>query len=62
MRQLGIEVLNLVSRRDGAAHWNILRRPGASASWFATAVCMKEGKNREKAELRDRQAFTWRGA
>ena len=31
MRQLGIEVLNLVSRRDGAAHWNIPRRPGASA-------------------------------
>jgi hypothetical protein len=33
------------------------------AGWLgATAVCMPEGKNRARAGLRDRQAFTWRGA
>ena len=63
MRQLGIEVLNLVSRRDGAPHRNIPLRPEARAGWLvAAADCMPEGKNRERAGLRDRQAFTSRGA
>ena len=63
VRQLGIEVLNLVSRRDGAAHRNIPLRPGARGGWLvAAADCMPEGKNRGRAELRDVQAFTWRSA
>ncbi len=39
------------------------RQQGARATWlFAAAVCMPEGKNRARAGLRDRQAFTSRGA
>ena len=62
--QLGIEVLDVVAYRDGAAHRNTPRRPGARAGWlFATAVCMPEGKNRALTVIqRSRQAFTSRGA
>ena len=63
VRQLGIEVLNLVSRRDGAAYRSIPLRPGARAGWLvAAAACMPEGKNSERAGLRDLQAFNWRSA
>jgi hypothetical protein len=34
MRQLGIEVLDVVAGRVGAVHRNILRRPGANATWM----------------------------
>jgi hypothetical protein len=64
VRQLGIEVLDVVAGRDGAAHRNTPRRPGASAGWLvAEAVCMPEGRNRALTVIqRSRQAFTWRGA
>ena len=63
MRQLGIEMLDVVASRDRAVHRNTPRRPGTSAGWLvATAAYMPEGKNRARAVLRDRQAFTWRGA
>ena len=47
VRQVGIEVLDVVAGRDGAAHRNTPRRPGARAgSFFPMAPCMPEGKNR----------------
>jgi hypothetical protein len=45
--QLRIEVLDVVANRNGAAHRNTPRRPGARAGWiFPMVVCMPEGKNR----------------
>jgi len=62
--QLRIEVLDVGRGRNGAAHRNTPRRPGASAGWLpTTAVCMPEGKNSALTVIqRSRQAFTWRGA
>ena len=61
--EVWIEVLDVVASRDGAVHQKTPRRPGASAGWLAAAaVNMPEGKNRARAGLRNRQAFTWRGA
>ncbi len=63
LRQLRIEVLDVIAIEDGAAHRNTPRRPGARAGCiFPMVVCMPEGKNRARAGLRDRQAFTSRGA
>lgn len=64
MRELGIEVLDVVVGRDGFVHRNTPRRPGAKATWlFAAALCMPEGKKRALTVIqRSRQAFTWRGA
>ena len=57
--QLWIEVLDVDRGGNGATHRNTPRRPGARAGWIpAAAVCMPEGKNRERVVPRDRQAFT----
>ncbi len=58
--QLRIEVLDVGRGRNGAAHRNTPRRPGARADWLlAAAVCMPEGKNRALAVIhRSKQAFT----
>ncbi len=58
--QLWIEVLDVGRGRNGAAHRNTPRRPGARAGWLlAAAVCMPEGKNRALTVIhRSRQAFT----
>jgi hypothetical protein len=58
--QLGIEVLDVVAYRDGAAHRNTPRRPGARAGWiFPMVACMPEGKNKALTVIHlSRQAFT----
>jgi hypothetical protein len=38
VRQLGIEVLDVIASRDGAVHRKTPRRPGASAGWLAAAA------------------------
>jgi hypothetical protein len=57
--QLRIEVLDVVANRDGAAHRNTPRRPGARAgSFFPRVVCMPDGKNRALTVIqRSRQVF-----
>jgi hypothetical protein len=59
VRQVGIEVLDVVAYRYGAAHWNNPRRPGDRAGWFfPMTLCMPEGKNRALTVIqRSRQAF-----
>jgi len=59
VRQIGIEVLDVVAYRYGAAHRNNPRRPGARAGWiFPRVVCMPEGKNRALTVIqRSRQAL-----
>ena len=59
VRQLRVEVLDVVAGRDGAAHRNTPRRPGARAGWFLPmADCMPEGKNRALTVIqRSKQAF-----
>jgi hypothetical protein len=63
VRQVGIEVLDVVASGDGAAHRNTPRRPGASAGWiFPRVACMPEGKNRALTVIHlSRQAFVSRG-
>jgi hypothetical protein len=63
MRKVWIEVLDVVGCTDGTAHRNTPRRPGCSSGWvLPMAVCIPEGKNSARVVLRDRQAFSSRGA
>ena len=58
--QLRIEMGDVVASRNGAAHRNNPRRPGARAGWLLlAAICMPEGKNRALTVIqRSKQAFT----
>jgi len=59
VRQLGIEVLDVVASGDGATHRNSPRRPGVRTGWiFPRVACMPEGKNRALTVIqRSRQVF-----